>query len=287
MQTFTVATDEAGARLDQYLAGKITELSRSPIQKLCTDEKVKVNGYSQPNKYKVKANDKVSVEFDPADLDDIPDIDLPILYEDDDCIVVDKPTGVLTHSKGGFNPEATIASFIRPKLVDLEGERAGIVHRLDRGTSGVIICAKTSEALSWLQKQFSSRKVHKEYVAVVGGSLSPPEAVIEAPIARSPRNPKTFTVSSKGRAAITEYQTIGTGNGYSLVKLLPMTGRTHQLRVHLKHLGHPIVGDPFYGGPPADRLMLHAWQLKIRLPNKKQQIFESPVPPVFQEVVNG
>lgn len=285
MQKFVVDLGE-NKRLDVYLVSKLPQLSRSSIVKLCNDHKVLVNGEIQPTKYKVKPGNEITVYFDPKDLDEIPEITLPILYEDNDCIVIDKPTGVLTHSKGGFNPEATVATFIRDKVKDMDGERAGIVHRLDRATSGVIIAAKTPEALKWLQKQFSSRKVKKQYIAVIEGSIEPPEALIDMPIARNPRKPKTFHASVEGKTATTSYKTIQTHNKLSLLELAPETGRTHQLRVHLAHLGHPIVGDILYGGKKHERLMLHAQMLEITLPNRERKVFVADVPEGFAKIMS-
>jgi len=287
MQKFFVDNQAVGSRLDIFLVSRIPELSRSSIQKLCLDDKVLVNGNVQPTKYKARANDEITVYFDPKDLDEIPEIELPILYEDDDCLVIDKPAGVLTHSKGGFNPEATVATFIRSRLTSMEGERAGIVHRLDRGTSGVIICAKTPEALTWLQKQFSNRRTKKDYLAVIEGCLEPTEAVVDAAIARNPRDPKTFQVSPGGKSAETAYKVLETANGHSLVQLKPKTGRTHQLRVHLSYLKHPIVGDVIYKGKPFKRMLLHARQLEVTLPNRQRKVFETDRPAEFQEALGG
>lgn len=285
MQRFHVEPGDPNSRLDVYLTEQLPELSRSSVQKLCQDGRVMVNGEPERTSYKVRANDDITVEFDPKDLTEIPVIELPIIYEDDDCLVIDKPVGVLTHSKGNFNPEATVATFIRDKVHDLDGERAGIVHRLDRATSGVMICAKTPDALSWLQKQFSSRKVKKEYTAVVSGVLNPAAAVIDLPIGRNHRKPKTFHVTPEGRPAETVYETLQVGPNYSLVSLKPKTGRTHQLRVHMHYLKHPIVGDELYDGPPYDRMLLHAHKLEITLLNKQRRVFKSPLPPEFNEAV--
>lgn len=285
MQKFLVDHGE-NERLDVYLVSKLPQLSRSSIAKLCNNDKVLVNDGKQATKYKVKPGDEVVVYFDPTDLDEIPAINLPILYEDNDCLVIDKPAGVLTHSKGGFNPEATVATFIRDKVRNMDGERAGIVHRLDRATSGVIICAKTPEALKWLQKQFSSRKVKKQYMAVIEGSMKPQEALIDMPIARNPRNPKTFHVAQEGKPAITSYKTIKTHNKLSLLELAPETGRTHQLRVHLAHQGHPIVGDLLYGGKKHERLVLHAQILEITLPNRERKVFVAEVPDGFAKIMS-
>jgi 23S rRNA pseudouridine1911/1915/1917 synthase len=167
----------------------------------------------------------------------------------------------------------------------LSGNRAGIVHRLDRATSGVMICAKTETALKQLQKQFSERKTKKTYIAIIAGRLANPEAIIDMPIERNPKQPQTFRVGRQGKPAITQYKTLKVSDNYSLVELKPTTGRTHQLRVHLKHLGHPIVGDNLYGGMPADRLYLHALSLEITLPNRQRVTLKAPLPNAFSRVI--
>lgn len=274
-------------RLDQKVVELIPDLSRGFASRLIDEGKVRVNDTVQTKAgYKLREGDTVIVDYDASQLTQIPDIDLPVLYEDDDCVVINKPVGVLSHSKGAFNPEATVATWLRSRLKGLDGERGGIVHRLDRATSGVMICAKTPEALSWLQKQFSSRNVKKAYAAVVKGSLSPEEAIIDMPIGRNPRAPATFRVDAQGKYAKTAYKTVATGEKYSLLELRPETGRTHQLRVHLSHFHHPIVGDTFYGGEPADRLYLHAESLEITIPKgHERKLFTAPVPPEFKERV--
>ena len=246
-----------------------------------------VNGVVQTKAgYKLRESDKVTVDYDTSQLEQIPDIDLPVLYEDDDCVVINKPVGVLSHSKGAFNPEATVATWLRSRLKDgLGGERGGIVHRLDRATSGVMICAKTPDALSWLQKQFANRNVKKTYAAVVQGTLNPEEAIIEMPIGRNPKAPATFRVDTQGKYAVTAYQTVQANQKYSLLELKPETGRTHQLRVHLEHFHHPIVGDRLYGGEPAERLYLHAESLEITILNgHERKVFTAPIPGEFKEL---
>lgn len=235
--------------------------------------------------YKVRTGDRIQITYDEAAQALIPQIDLPVLYEDDDCVVINKPVGLLTHSKGSFNPEATVSTWLRARMQGMEGERAGIVHRLDRATSGVMICAKTPEALSWLQKQFSQRKVKKTYVAVVTGVMTEPEAIIDMPIERNPKKPQTFRVGSNGKAATTAYKVLKTDGKFSLLELKPTTGRTHQLRVHLLQLEHPILGDTFYGGKPADRLFLHAKSLELTLPSRERKTFAVAVPKEFEEQV--
>jgi 23S rRNA pseudouridine1911/1915/1917 synthase len=281
-----VISDEGDhKRLDVAVTDKIAKVSRAFIGKLCSQDKIKVNGQLEKAGYKVRPGDVITIDYDFAELERIPEIDLPVLYEDDDCLVIDKPVGVLSHSKGSFNPEGTVATFVQDKVHGLEGERAGIVHRLDRATSGVMIVAKSPEALDWLQKQFSQRKVKKTYYAVVGGELDPPKAVVEMPIERNPKDPKTFRVGTMGKPAVTQYEVVESDGAHSLVKLQPLTGRTHQLRVHLKQLGHPIVGDAMYSGEPAERLYLHAEQLEITLPNRERKTFEAPLPSDFRAIL--
>ncbi len=274
-------------RLDQKVVELIPELSRSFAVRLVEDGKVSVNGTPQTKAgYKLRAGDEVQVDYDISQLDQIPDIELEVLYEDEDCVVINKPVGVLSHSKGAFNPEATVATWLRSRVKGLAGDRGGIVHRLDRATSGVMICAKTPEALHWLQKQFATRNVHKTYAAVIAGALEPAKAVIDMPIERNPKAPATFRVGTQGKYAITAYHTVLAGNTHSLVELAPETGRTHQLRVHLGHFHHPIVGDQLYGGEPADRLYLHAEKLEITLlKDHERKVFTAPVPPQFRDLV--
>lgn len=275
-------------RLDQRVVEQVPTLTRSYASKLIDDGKVRVNGeVVTKSGYKMREGDKVEVEHDEELFKQIPTIELHVLYEDDDCVVIEKPLGLLAHSKGAFNPEATVATWLRGRLRSMEGERAGIVHRLDRATSGVMICAKTPEALGWLQKQFSQRKVKKTYSAVIKGTLAEPEAIIDMPIERNPKKPQTFRVGANGKSAVTQYAVTVRGETYSMVELKPETGRTHQLRVHLAHLGHPISGDTIYGGEPADRLYLHAHILEITLPNRQRMVFTSPVPPAFRQKVDG
>lgn len=285
MQNWKVTEDAVNQRVDLFLASKLPQLSRSSIQKLVSSGKLYVNDSVEKTSYKLKIDDKVSLNYDFSKEGSIPDIKLPVIYEDKDCVVIDKPTGILTHSKGAFNPEATIATFIAPKITGMTGDRAGIVHRLDRATSGVIIAAKTPEALHWLQKQFSARKTKKTYIAVIEGSLKPRTAIIDVPIERNPRKPQTFRTGSGGKPAITAYETLKDSDNYSLVELRPQTGRTHQLRVHLNYLGHPIVGDTLYGGQDAERLYLHAHKLELTLPSRERKIFISKLPESFNAIM--
>ncbi|MDB5185979.1 MAG: ribosomal large subunit pseudouridine synthase, RluD subfamily protein nonfunctional [Candidatus Saccharibacteria bacterium] len=283
MMTITVSTDQAGMRLDMFVIDQMPELSRSFVTTLIKQGRVLLEGESTKTGEKVKLGQTVTVDYDVQTMQEIPEIDLPVLYEDDDCIVINKPVGVLTHSKGAYNPEATVATFIADKITDenLSGDRAGIVHRLDRPTSGVIIAAKHAEALSWLQKQFSDRKVKKTYVALTGGHLNPEEAVIDMPIERNPKEPKAFRAGLGGRPAVTHYKVTHRLNKHDFVELYPETGRTHQLRVHLSQVGHPIVGDTLYKGETSERMYLHARVLEITLPNRERKVFTAETPIEF------
>lgn len=274
-------------RLDQYVVRCLPELSRASAVKLIEDEKVLVNDKPVTKAgHKVRETDEIDILYVPEEHPPIPEIELPVLYEDKSCVVINKPVGLLTHSKGAFNPEPSVATWLRNRLTGMSGERAGIVHRLDRATSGVMICAKTPDALKGLQKQFSQRKTKKTYMAVVKGDLKQPEAIIDMPIERNPKKPALFRVGANGKSALTAYKVLKSNGTYSLLELKPTTGRTHQLRVHLEHIGHPIVGDQFYGGEEAGRLFLHAQSLELTLPNKKREVFTVPVPKAFNELAS-
>lgn len=282
----TFVRPEPKKRLDMYLAEQWPDVSRSFLQKLCSTDQVLVNGAPEKSGFKLKTTDKVTMLYDMASIEKITDIDLPIIFQDDDVIVINKPAGVISHARGKYWNESSVASFIR-QHTNQSGDRAGIVHRLDRATSGVMICAKNKEAFAYLQKQFADRKVKKVYIAVVAGHLEPKEAVIDMPIERNPKAPSTFRVGSRGKPSQTHYIVTKSSQNYDLVRLEPATGRTHQLRVHLHHQGHPIVGDTFYDGQKQARLYLHAHELTISLPSSKERTFIAPLPPEFDELMSA
>jgi 23S rRNA pseudouridine1911/1915/1917 synthase len=206
---------------------------------------------------------------------------IPIIYLDKEVIVIDKPAGILTHAKGAVSDEFTVADFFRRyTTVGLDTNRPGIIHRLDRDTSGILIGARTDGAAKLLAKQFADRKTKKTYLAVVSGHLKQKEATIELPIDRHPSAPSTFRVDPKGKLAITHYTVLAENEHESLVELRPVTGRTHQLRVHMAYLNTPIKGDRVYGRE-ADRLYLHALKLEITIPVSDRRIFEAPLPEGF------
>lgn len=273
-------------RLDQYVLDKNPQLSRSYAARLINEEQVLVNGRSSKPGYRLRASDKVKINFDPKELEQIPDIDLPILHEDDDILVINKPTGVISHARSRYWDEPSVASFVR-QITQQLGDRAGIVHRLDRATSGVMICAKNETTLRYLQKQFGARTVKKTYSAVIVGLIEPKEATIDLPIERNPKHPSSFRVGPNGKQAVTDYEAVKSNINYSLLKLQPKTGRTHQLRVHLAYLKHPIVGDQLYGGEPAERLYLHASSLTIVTPEGQTKTFMAPLPEAFNKKLKG
>lgn len=271
-------------RLDAYVAQYWPEQSRSTWQKLIAGGHVQVNGEVQTSvKYELGEDDAVSVEQ--PKVPDHSTQTLPIIYEDDNVIVIDKPVGVLTHSKGALNDEFTVAEFVRPKTTyKADTNRPGIIHRLDRATSGIMICAKNDTTASYLSKQFSERTAKKQYAAVVSGVPQESEAVIDLPIARNPSAQSTFRVDAGGKPAETYYTVVSTSGTHSLLQLNPKTGRTHQLRVHLAYIHIPIVGDNVYGTEAADRMYLHAEQLEITLPGGERRTFTSDIPASFERM---
>jgi 23S rRNA pseudouridine1911/1915/1917 synthase len=278
MQKFEVSKENEGQRLD-FVVSNLVGVSRAISKQLIGQGAVKVNNIFKKASYSVQAQDSIMVDIETKPQPK--KIDFKIIYEDDDCVVIEKPVGILSHSKGAYNNEYTVSKFIEDKLGFSENDRTGIVHRLDRATSGVMVCAKNELARAALQKQFSNRNVKKTYYAVIKIGLEPREALIDMPIERNPKDPKRFRAGFGGRNAITKYEVKNDGKNYSLIELKPETGRTHQLRVHLAKLGFPIVGDDFYGGEVADRLFLHASELEITTPDRQRRVFKSSLPMDF------
>jgi 23S rRNA pseudouridine1911/1915/1917 synthase len=272
-------------RLDAYVAQQQPEYSRSTWKKLIEAGHVKVNGLVQSiPKYDVKESD--TVETINPEIPDHSDKTLPILYEDDNVIVIDKPLGVLTHSKGALNDEFTVAEFVRTKTsYKQETNRPGIIHRLDRATSGVMICVKNEQSASYISKQFTDRTIKKQYAAITSGIPKESEAVIELPIGRNPNAPSTFRVDASGKYAETYYSIESHSADRALVILRPKTGRTHQLRVHLAYIHAAILGDAVYGTEKADRMYLHANTIELTLPGGLRRTFESPIPNSFKKAV--
>ncbi len=267
-------------RLDAYMAEYWPEYSRSTWQKYIEMGVVEVNGEIVTSvRYKLGEDDEVTIQMLPVASFD--EETLPVVYEDEHVVVINKPAGVLTHAKGALTEEFSVAEFVRPKMTEPdETNRPGIVHRLDRATSGIIIAAKDNKTKRLLQKQFQDRKAHKTYIAVVKGTPKHPEAKIDLPIGRNPKAPSSFRVDAKGKPAVTTYKTLASNGTYSVIELKPETGRTHQLRVHLAYIGCPIVGDTLYNGSksPIGRMCLHAKELEITIPVSQRKTFEAPLP---------
>ena len=281
--SFVVKAKDSNKRLDTFLCSETTDIPRSQITKAIKAGKITVDNLIVKPGYALKLGQNIKVSID--DNSERQDIKIPIIYEDDQVIVINKPEGVLVHSKGEYNNEFTVADFIADKVQDISGNRAGIVHRLDRGTSGVMIVAKNKDSLNWLQKQFAKRSVKKSYIAVISGEIEPSEAVIQLPIERDPKKPKQFRIGKNGKFAESHYRTLKKGDKYSLLEISPKTGRTHQIRVHLAYMKHPIVGDTFYDGEPFRRLLLHASSLELTLPNKQRRIFKADTPAGFHDII--
>lgn len=279
--TLTVTEDDGVVRVDKHLANMFPEYSRAALAKLFDLNLIKLKGEALQPGYKLRPG--AEIEYDLGPLQEKPEvIALPILYEDKDIIVVNKPAGIISHARGRFWQEASVASFIRDRISGMDGERGGIVHRLDRATSGVMVCAKNEAALKFLQKQFHDRKVTKTYIALVVNEPKEHKARIIAPIGRNEKDPKKFHVITTGKPAETHYEIIGKNRLGTLLELTPLTGRTHQLRVHLLYIHRPIIGDELYGGKTHDRLMLHAHRITITVPGGDKCTFEAPLPNEFK-----
>ncbi len=274
-------------RLDIHLSTVFDpSISRSLWQKYIKAGRVSVNQrvVTAP-KFEVDETDEIAVKLPEQEQTSA---ELPVLYEDDDVMVVNKPSGLLTHAKGGLSTEPTVAEIIRPQTsFASDTDRPGIVHRLDRDTSGVLIIAKTADAATHLQRQFAQRTAKKTYLAVTDGVPKLAAAKIDLPIGRNPAAPSTFRVDPNGKPAQTTYHVLASTDAQALIELNPTTGRTHQLRVHMAHLNTPILGDRVYGKPNASRLMLHAHKLEITLPSGERKTFEAAVPKEFKDIFPG
>ncbi len=285
---YTLKTSE---RLDRFLSRQLPEFSRTRLQGLIEDGFVRVNGLViTKNGYKLVQDDRVEVRIPPPTPTTlIPEsIPLEVIFENADVVVINKPAGMVVHPAAGHD-RGTLVHALLGYLPDLEGiggeERPGIVHRLDKETSGLMIVARNERAHRYLQDQFRSRRVEKTYLALVDGHPPTPFGRIEAPIGRDPAHRKRMAILSpdKGRQAVTEYRTLESFPSHTLLEVHPLTGRTHQIRLHLAFLGCPIVGDTVYGRKrptlPVQRHFLHAWRLKIVLPGESQpRMFEVPLP---------
>ena len=258
-------------RLDVLMGEYFKSYNRSSLQKFIEFGFVTVDGklVKKPNQKFVRGT-KIDLKI--PDTMKNSDLVPEAIYEDDSVVVLNKPAGLLSMPRAQYCPENTLENY------------GLLVHRLDRDTSGVVIMAKTPEIQMFLKKQFQDRTTHKTYYAVVEGRPKLDEAKIDLPIARDLKHPTTFRVDPNGKESETHYKVLKSNGQYSLVELRPTTGRTHQLRVHMKYLGHPILGDPIYSDRKADRLYLHACRLEITLPGGERKVFEAKIPKEFEDV---
>jgi 23S rRNA pseudouridine1911/1915/1917 synthase len=297
VETLIVAVGEHG-RLDRLVAARLPDLSRTAAQRLIDGGFVTCNGAPCEASDKIAAGDEIVVHVPPPTLTALiaEDIPLAIVYEDDDVIVIDKPAGLVVHPAAG-HASGTLVNAVMGHVPDLEGiggeVRPGIVHRLDKDTSGLMVVAKNDRALRLLQDQFKSRTVKKVYVALVEGLVEPREGVIDAPIGRNHNHRKKMAVTGEGRSARTRYRVkrLYRDPPVTLIECYPETGRTHQIRVHFAWQHHPLVGDTIYGKREPrfglTRHFLHAASLALTLPNGEARTFLSPLPIELQAVLDG
>jgi 23S rRNA pseudouridine1911/1915/1917 synthase len=289
--------ETSGERLDKYLAACVDYLSRAQIQALIRQGLVTVNDRPAKVSLRLEGGEVIRLLVPPLEVPDEPEpeaIPLVVLYEDEHVAVVDKPAGMVVHPAFGHQSGTLVNAVLArwPQIADFaEPGRAGIVHRLDKDTSGVILIAKTPLALNSLRAQFKARQVHKRYLALVEGVPGTTEGVIDAPIGRDPKRRKQMAVLREGREAITEFRVLEMFAAHSLLEAWPKTGRTHQIRVHLAFIGHPVVGDTVYGRRKQtlklSRHFLHAASVNFAIPGTERRItVESPLPSTLQNVLD-
>ena len=292
---YRFVVDKPGVRLDKYACEKCPELSRMHAQKLVGDGYITVNDSAAKAGYKLRAGDRLKVIIPPTPPSSLsPEaIPLHIIYEDDDLLVVDKPAGLTVHPAPG-HPSNTLVNAILshfPRLTEISDSlRPGIVHRLDKDTSGVMLVAKSSVAQANMAEQFRTRSVAKAYQALVKGHLTPADGIIEASIGRDPRNRKRMAVVVRGREARTQYHVVKYMDDCTLLEVKTETGRTHQIRVHLAAIGYPVLGDPVYGAKSdyLSRQFLHACRLGFKLPSTGEYVeFTSELPPDLEQALKN
>jgi 23S rRNA pseudouridine1911/1915/1917 synthase len=308
IRVFQIAAQEAGSRLDAYLASQVEDWSRARLQRLIDSEDVLVNGRPSKPSYKLRPDDEIEVELTSAPTTSFAPEPIPIeiVYEDDTFVVVNKPAGLVVHPAAGIH-SGTLANALAYHFQQLPdsgaGVRPGIVHRLDRDTSGLLVLAKTEAALEHLSDQFRDRTVFKSYVALVHGRVNTDTGRIDQPLARDASNRTRMAVVRGGRSALSLYRVRQRFNRFTLVDVELKTGRTHQIRVHLAWLKHPVVADETYGGGRDNtiqdvklrahvrnlgRHFLHAEKLAFTHPQTNERVeFSSPLPPELTELLTG
>lgn len=289
---FTVKEDDE--RLDKFLSRHIPDISRSKIQQAVKDGQVLVNGQAVKANYKLKEDDHVRMEYEEEVLELVSEeVPLDIIYEDDTVLVLNKPSGLVVHPAPG-HPDGTLVNRLlahTSRLSDINGEfRPGIVHRLDKDTSGILVVAKTNQAHEDLAQQFKLNLPLREYAALVHGHMDSPKGTINMPLGRDPHNRIKFAVQPDGKASVTHFKVEKEFKSLSLLKVQLETGRTHQIRVHLSHIDHPVYGDYLYGSPQKladDRYCLHAKRIGFRHPVTQEWMeFETELPDFFQKILD-
>ena len=292
-----VNEENVGKRIDSFIPMVQEDISRSMVQKLIEQKNIKVNGKETKHSYKLKLNDEIEIFVPEAKEINLKaqDIPLNVIYEDNDIIVINKPKGMVVHPANG-NPDGTLVNAVMNKCKDslsgIGGEiRPGIVHRLDKDTSGAIIVAKNDKAHIALSEQLKNHEVKKTYLALVRGIIKENEATINMPIARSKKDRKKMDVDKDGKEAITHFKVLGRyKNKYTLLQINLETGRTHQIRVHLSHIGYPIIGDEVYSNGKNEWNVsgqcLHAWRLEFNHPITGKKIsLEAEIPEYLKNII--
>ena len=297
MKEYIVSQEEKGKRLDAYIPSVDLDITRTSAQRLIEDGNILVNGKNAKVSYKIQENDKISVEIQkPKQIElKAQDIPLEIVYEDSDIIVVNKPKGMVVHPANG-NPDGTLVNAImaicKDSLSGIGGEiRPGIVHRIDKDTSGLLIVAKNDNAHVKMSEQIKNHEVKKTYIALVRGVFKKNEATIDMPIGRSTSDRKKMAVNKNGKNAITHIKVLKRFDKYTLLKVNIETGRTHQIRVHLSHIGYPIVGDYTYSNGKNEfdvvGQCLHAQKLEFKHPiTQKDMCLEAELPQYFKDILD-
>ena len=293
----SIISDVNNERLDSYISKSNLDLSRSMVQKLIKENKVFVNGKNEKESYKIKVNDNITIQIEEPKSSKLEaqDIPLDIIYEDNDIIVINKPKGMVVHPGNG-NPDNTLVNAVlahcKGSLSGIGGEiRPGIVHRIDKDTSGLIIVAKNDKSHINLSEQIKNHEVTKIYTALVKGNISEDEATIDMPIGRDKKDRKKMSVTRDGKEAISHIKVVKRYGNYTLIRVKIDTGRTHQIRVHMAKIGHPVVGDEVYSSGKNEfgvkGQMLHSTILKFKHPiSGKEIMLEAPLPQYFEDVLS-
>ena len=297
IKKIVVNEENVGKRIDSFIPMVQEDISRSMVQKLIEDENIKINGQKTKHSYKLKLNDEIEIVIPKAKEINLKaqDIPLDVIYEDDDIIVINKPKGMVVHAANG-NPDRTLVNAVmnlcKDSLSGIGGEiRPGIVHRLDKDTSGAIIVAKNDKAHINLSQMLKNHEIKKTYLALVRGVIKENEATINMPIGRSTKDRKKMDVDKNGKEAVTHFKVLERyKNKYTLLQINLETGRTHQIRVHLSHIGYPIIGDEVYSNGKNEWNVsgqcLHAWKLEFNHPiTGKKLSLEAEIPEYLKNII--